>query len=499
MAEQRIIRPQPGYQTKALSSNADIVIGGAAAGVGKTFTLLLDPLRDMHVPGFGGVIFRRTTTQIRNEGGLWDTSKTIYPGAGGEPKESVLEWQFKKNKLKFSHLEHEKNIYDWQGAQIPFIAFDELTHFSKKMFFYLLTRNRSVCGVKPYCRATCNPDPESWVFELIEWWIDPDTGYPIPERDGVVRYMLVDGDNYIWGDSYEEVIKKGWFLLEGPVTKSGIDPKEFVKSVTFVSGSIYDNKMLLKIDPAYLGNLMAQDEETKAQLLHGNWKVVLSDKDIYDHSAFTGIMDNVRSVTRTGKYITADIAMEGSNMFIVGYWEGWELMDIEIVEKSKGDKVIEVISSMAKRYSVNNIDIVYDADGVGAFVDGFIKGATPFHGGAGAMDVRDEASGKIIKENYFNVRTQCYYRSGLRCARGDLKINSQVLNRMYNDKMTVRQRMMFERKAIKKASKTPDGKLKIISKDEMKAKLNGDSPDILDMIMMREFAELKPKKKLAWA
>lgn len=499
MAEQTIISPQPGYQTKALSSSADIVIGGAAAGVGKTYTLLLDPLRDIHIKGFGGVIFRRTTTQIRNEGGLWDTSKTIYPGVGAEPKESVLEWQFKENKIKFSHLEHEKNIYDWQGAQIPFIAFDELTHFTKKMFFYLLTRNRSVCGVKPYCRATCNPDPESWVYQLIEWWIDPETGFPIPERDGVVRYMLVDGDSYIWGDTYEDVIEKGWYLLEGPVTKSGIDPKEFVKSVTFVSGSIYDNTKLLQTNPAYLGNLMAQDAETKAQLLDGNWKVVLSDKDIYDYYSFMGILDNVRGVDNSDKWITADIAMEGSNKFIIGYWEGWELMNVEVIAKSNGSEVIDGISAIAKYYNVNNNKIVYDADGVGAFVDGFIKGAIPFHGGGSVIDTKDDASGKKITENYYNLRTQCYYRSGLRCSRGDMKINRAVQHKMYDDKMTIRQRLLFERKAIKKDAKTPDGKLKIISKDEMKAKLNGDSPDLFDMIMMREYGEIAPKKKLVWA
>lgn len=79
----RIIRPQEGYQEKVLSSSADIVISGAAAGVGKTFVLLLDPIPDLHVPNFGGVIFRRTTTQIKNEGGLWDTSMKIYPFIGG--------------------------------------------------------------------------------------------------------------------------------------------------------------------------------------------------------------------------------------------------------------------------------------------------------------------------------------------------------------------------------------------------------------------------------
>ena len=66
MAETKTIRPQKGYQRKTLSSNADIAIGGGAAGVGKTFTLLLEPLRHKDVKGFGGVIFRRTTPQINS-------------------------------------------------------------------------------------------------------------------------------------------------------------------------------------------------------------------------------------------------------------------------------------------------------------------------------------------------------------------------------------------------------------------------------------------------
>lgn len=481
---------------KALSSPADIVIGGAAAGVGKTFSLLIDPLRHVNVKGFGGVIFRRTSPQIRNEGGLWDTSMGLYPYVGADPKESVLEWHFPKGpKIKFSHLEHEKNIYDWQGAQIPFIGFDELTHFSKKMFFYLLTRNRSVCGVKPYMRATCNPDPESWVYELIKWWIDSETGDPIPERDGVVRYFTVDGDSYIWGDSLEETIEKSWYFLESVVNRSGIDPKEFVKSITFISGSIYQNKELLSVNPAYLANLMAQDEQTKAQLLDGNWKVVLNENDIYDYYRFAGMFDNLYEVKKGDKCITADIALEGSNKYVTGYWDGDELADIEIIDKSKGDRVIQVIADMARLYKVPNQDIIFDADGVGGFVDGFIKGAQPFHGGAPVVETYDPVSGKKIKENYFNLKAQCCYRSGNRVAKGELRISERVANKMYDDKMTVRQRFIHERKAIKKDKVDSDGKKRIIPKAAMKAALNGESPDLMDMLMMKEYHELKPKKE----
>ncbi|WP_445475584.1 terminase large subunit domain-containing protein [Methanococcoides methylutens] len=90
--------------------------------------------------------FRRTSVQVRNEGGLWDTSEEIYPDMGGIPKESFLEWELTSGvTIKFAHMEHEKNKLEWQGSQVLLIGFDELTHFSESQFFYMLSRNRSTC------------------------------------------------------------------------------------------------------------------------------------------------------------------------------------------------------------------------------------------------------------------------------------------------------------------------------------------------------------------
>lgn len=496
MAETTIIQPQHGYQMKALSSGADIVIGGGSAGVGKTFVLLLEFLRHIANSQWGGVIFRRTSPQIRNEGGLWDTSMKIYSYVGAEPKESSLEWNFKSRaKLKFSHLEYEKNVLDWQGSQIPFIGFDELTHFSEKMFFYLLSRNRSTCGVRPYVRATCNPDPESWVAKLIEWWIDQETGFPIVERDGVVRYFIKTGNDYIWGNNEAEVIEKAGHILEPLIVKSGIDASHFIKSITFVSGTVYENKALLNINPGYLANLLSQDEQTRLQLLDGNWKVVISDTDIYDYAAFSGLFNNVYEVERGGRYLTADIALKGSNKFVVGYWDGWELSDMLIMDKSKGNEVIDGITTMAKKYKVQNIHITYDNDGVGGFVDGFIAGAIPFLNGGRPYPNPNattlEERGK--PENYKHLKAQCYYRSGANVGKGNYSVSEYVANMMYDDKMTVRQRFLFERKAIKRDKVDADGKLCVIPKEDMKIKLGGDSPDLMDMFMMRELFNLMPQ------
>jgi len=473
----------------ALSSPADILIGGGAAGVGKTFSLLLEPLRHIHRKGFGGVIFRRTSPQIRAEGGLWDASNKLYGLINNSiPRETFLEWKFgNTSKLKFSHLQYEKDKFDWQGSEIAFMGFDELTHFTKSTFFYMLSRNRSTCGIQPYVRATCNPDPDSWVADLISWWIGED-GYPIPERQGVLRYFMQGNDNYIWGDTKEEVIEKGWHLIEDLVNKSGIPADKFVKSLTFVGGSIFDNRALLDVDPGYLANLNAQDEETKSQLLAGNWKVKISDKDIYDYNDFKNIFTNEALLDESArKYITADIALKGSDKMVVLVWHGFTVIDIHISSKNNGKEAVDFINSMKHKHKVGNANIIFDNDGVGGGISGQIEGAKEFHNGARPLK---SSRGKSI-DNYANLKTQCFYLSGDNIS--ECYILKSVADQMYSSKETVRQRFMNERKAIKRSHEDDDGKLRIIPKKEMKVYLNGESPDLMDAFMMRQYFTLAKK------
>lgn len=257
------LQPQEGPQTEFLASLADIAIYGGAAGGGKSFALLLEPLRHYDNPDFGGVIFRRNSTQVRNEGGLWDESYKLYKLFNAHPREAFLEWIFPSgSRMKFAHLEHEKTVYDWQGAQIPYLGFDELTHFTEHQFFYMLSRNRSTSGVPGYVRATCNPDANSWVRKFIDWWINPETGLPILERSGVIRYFVRIEDKMIWADSPQEIFD---IYGNGPE----IQPK----SVTFIAANVYDNKILLQKDPTYLANLLAQSRVDRLRLHGGNWNV----------------------------------------------------------------------------------------------------------------------------------------------------------------------------------------------------------------------------------
>lgn len=277
------VTPQKGPQTSFLQSPADIAIYGGAAGGGKTYGLLLDPLRHMQLKKFGGIIFRRTSVEVRTEGGLWDESMGLYPMFGAKPREAFLEWRFPSGMgISFAHLEHEKDVHSYQGAQIAWEGWDELTHFTAYQFFYLLTRNRSTSMAKSKVRATCNPDPDSWVRTFIDWWIGPD-GFPIQERSGKLRWFVRLNDVFHWRNSREEIFRDFGDGVE-------IQPK----SVTFIPSKLRDNKILMEKDPGYLANLLAQDRVTRARLLDGNWNIRVSAGSLFRREWFT-VIDAVPS------------------------------------------------------------------------------------------------------------------------------------------------------------------------------------------------------------
>lgn len=301
-----VIQPQPGPQETFFTSPADVLIYGGAAGGGKTWSLLVEPLRHVHNPKFGAVIFRRTSKQVFNEGGLWDEASDLYPKLGARSNQVDATWTFPSGaSVSFAHLQHEKDIYIYQGAQIALAEFDELTHFTQKQFFYILSRMRSMSGVRPYIRASTNPDADSWVAEFIAWWIEqrefledgvtpnPTYGLPIPERAGVIRYFMRDGDSFVWGDTREEVLEQ----LRGR-KKISLDD---IKSLTFVPAQLDDNKVLLEKDPGYRGNLYLQDAVEQARLLDGNWKVRAA-AGMYFNRAWTPIEDQVPQVARRIRY-----------------------------------------------------------------------------------------------------------------------------------------------------------------------------------------------------
>jgi hypothetical protein len=500
---------------KMLKSRADITIGGGAAGASKTFSMLMRRTRHMHIKNFYSLILRRTTPQIRNPGGLWDAAEQIYPLLGAKPNKSMLTHTWPSGaSSKFSHLQHEKNLEDYQGTEIPAIGFDELTHFTKKMFFYMLSRNRSTCGVKPYMDAGCNPDPDSFVADLIDWWIGED-GFPIAERSGVLRYFTQISGNYVWGDTAREVYDQAKAHIDNSLEKAKgrVTAKDLIKSITFIHGSVYDNIELLDKNPEYLGNLLSLPKDEQRMLLDGNWKIRLDGTEIYRHKKFEQMFNNTHIIPIGDAFITADIAMKGADCFVVKVWKrgfvkgsdtglytpdgqlipstceptGKVLVDIDIMEKSDGADIITLINKFAATYGVEPENIAYDSDGVGQFVDGFIPGAYSFVNNARAYN----------EENYNSLKDQVYFKSADAVNFGLYHVLPDVANREFNIKsrkkgaLTVKKILFSEMRVMKRDKVNHDGKLRIEGKDKQKENL-GFSPDFMDAFAMVEVWDCMP-------
>ncbi|WP_318010930.1 phage terminase large subunit [Deinococcus multiflagellatus] len=264
----------------------------------------MEPLRHISNPQFGAVIFRREGVQIFNEGGLWDEAMELYPMLGARSNRNEKTFFFPSGaKIGFDHLQRADDVKAHQGSQIALIGWDELTHFLASQFWYMFSRNRSKSGVRPYIRASTNPDPDSWVADLIAWWIDQDEllpdgsanpryGLPIPERSGVVRYFVRENGEIIWGDSPADVI------AQLPFAGFTVDD---VKSLTFIPASLEDNQVLMKADPGYRANLLTLDPVEKARLLGGNWKIKAAEGLLFRRGWVT-FVDAVPRVARRMRY-----------------------------------------------------------------------------------------------------------------------------------------------------------------------------------------------------
>ncbi len=257
------LAPQEGQQWSFHASSADIVFYGGAAFGGKSWSICYEAARHSKVKGYDAIIFRRTSPELTGGGSIWEESHKIYPLFGGRARENSLDWTFatgdprRPARIEFSHLQQEKDKYAHKSKRYAYIGFDELTSFTEGQFWYLFARNGSTSGVRPYTRGATNPDPDSWVRKMIDWWID-DKGYPIRERSGIIRWLVRDGDDIVWG-TRQELLRR--FPDKKPI------------SFTFIPADIDDNPIGTEADPEYRAKLDMLPRVDRERQLKSNWDI----------------------------------------------------------------------------------------------------------------------------------------------------------------------------------------------------------------------------------
>ena len=212
-AKEVIFQPNEGPQTDFLAAPETDVLYGGAAGGGKSYAMLVDPLRFAHRAAHRALILRRSMPELRE---LIDKSRELYPKAfpGCKFREVEKIWTFPSGaKLEFGFLERDADVYRYQGQAYSWIGFDEITHLATEFSWnYLSSRLRTTDPeIQPYMRCTANPGGAGahWVKKRYVHPSEPNESFV--GEDGLTRKFIparLDDNPYLSKDGrYEQMLK----------------------------------------------------------------------------------------------------------------------------------------------------------------------------------------------------------------------------------------------------------------------------------------------------
>ena len=185
-------------------------------------------------------------------------------------------------------------------------------------------------------------------------------------------------------------------------------------------------------------------------------------------------------------YLTADIAGEGSDRFVVGVWKAnekaKELIHLHMMEKSSAPEVEKVIKDLGEEYGVQRSNMCYDADGLGQFLKGYLRGAKEFHNGG--SPIKQKRKEPI---DFQNLKSQCYYEMAMSMNSGEYYLPEDIVDKHWMD-------LCQELEVVKNRNYKKDGKTAVLKKEQIDEIIHR-SPDFSDMIMMLESFFLKPSYK----
>ena len=464
------------YLTNAFSVNHNTVM------------LLMNPMYHVNNPAFHGIILRKEKGDLDN---IIRESSNLYKNKG-EYKASYMRWDFNSSaQLLFSYFTgtYEDFKDRMQGRQYAYIGVDEITQIEWDKFKYLITSNRNGAHIRNRLLGTCNPDPTSWVRKFIAWWIGED-GYPIPERNGVVRYCFMGGEtpeDITWGSTRLEVYEKAKDKIDELVSKNDSLPPEYmyVKSVVFVRAELDDNRALLDSSPEYKANLAQQSDEQRERDFKGNWNYMAAGDDLIKMFHLQNCFENPAMLGDRVRRVSCDVALTGGDACVLWLWIGWHVQDV-FVCRLDSETTVRAIRTKLEEWKVLEENMVYDLQGIGQFIKGFFKKAKPFN--------NQEAVDEKYKGLYDTKKSQCMRLFADKIIRGEISFEPSILERHFSGKnfknKELREILMEERKVFRQDKKKEDRGWCNVSKDIMKT-IIGRSPDFAESLMMRMIFELK--------
>ena len=238
-----------------------------------------------------------------------------------------------------------------------------------------------------------------------------------------------------------------------------------VKHRKFIQSLVDDNEYISK---HYKAQLQTLDELSKQRLLFGNWEYDATNDSLIEYDAIVNLFST--NGVEGDKYITCDVARFGSDKTVIMLWLGQHIAEVRSVLKTAVNEVVELIRTMQQTHEVKLTNIIVDEDGVGGGVvdylrcRGFVNNATA-----------------LKKENYQNLKTQCYYKLAERINTGQIGITCNDVN--------VKNHIIEELEQVRSKDADKDNKLNLLPKEQVTS-IIGRSPDYSDAMAMRMYFEI---------
>lgn len=412
------------------------------------------------------------------------TNELLFGGGAGGAK-SVLGcyWQL-KNRLK----------YPGTRSVIGRAKLKTLKETTLQSFFWVC-KQQGLISDKHYNynsttgRIRLYNDSEIYLKDLFEYPSDPNfdelgsleiTDAFIDEANQIgdkarniiqsrIRYML-DENNLIPKILYTCNPAKNWTYREfyKPSKEGTLPPhRKFIQA-------LHKDNPFNSIH--YAENLKKMDRVSRERLEYGNWEYDNDPGTLMTYDAIISVFSNDFETLKGRKYITADIARKGKDTTTIGVWDGLRCEEIIVLKKSLVTETAKEIQKIRLLHQIPISNVICDEDGVGG-------GVVDILGCQGFVNNSRAIGGK----NFANLKTQCYF------ALAD-NINHNKLYIKTNDDR-IKGQIVEELEQVKQDKVDQDGKVYILSKDDVKDKL-GRSPDNSDMLMMRMWFELVTQTRL---
>ena len=514
---------EDGNQKYAIRSNADIVFFTGNTGGGKSYALYYAPIEYLAMNDNAKIVcFMRNVSDFWGAGKVNDTLKKMYPlidrSVKKQPHDPIGEIirnqtdmgmkRYNCSEIKFQQLDNENPIIIdkiAKGLQAKKLIFDECNKFLWRTISTFFPRLRSDSNGKAQVFLAQNPERECFMRKMCGkgehggGWINDD-GTLDKSMDGVVMFFFMPDGDYekaIWGRTKREVYEKGKELID---ERLAIDPdmsyEDFILSMAFFTFDVRDNKKMLAKNKSYRG--LAANSATAQSSYAANWNYSITDEE-EELEDLTNVEISSLDVERMfrpvdipsdsvleKRFMTMDMASTGFDNLIFKYWEKWTRIgficrDIKYsVKNTNREAVIEAIRFRDK-HNLQEDEMFIDVQGFGFLRDCFPNSKQ--FSGAEAASNRGKSQFKTRKDEAGHVAMEMM-KSGLIHYEPRLaQMHYDHQNMKRTGGTTIIKHMIFESR-IFQFNRTPNGRLAMMAKEEMKKLLKGMSPDLMDNIIL---------------